>query len=225
MGQAIGDLLPLAIGIAISPIPIIAAILMLLSRQAAKTSTGFLLGWVAGIVIVTTVVLVLVGQAGKQSSGAASTASSVLKLIFGALLLLLAARQWRQRPKEGQTATMPKWMSAIDSFTFAKALGLGSVLSAVNPKNLLLCLGAGATIGGAQLSVGGEVVVMVIFTLIAASTVAIPVIGYLADRRRMEALLKRLHVWLAEHNAAVMTVLLLVIGVVLIGKGIAGLSA
>ena len=50
MGEVIGDLLPLALGVAISPIPVIAAILMLLSRQAGKTSTGFLIGWIAGIV-------------------------------------------------------------------------------------------------------------------------------------------------------------------------------
>ena len=62
MGAVIGDLLPLGLGVAISPIPIIAVILMLLSRQAARTSTGFLAGWVAGIVVVTAVVLLLVGQ-------------------------------------------------------------------------------------------------------------------------------------------------------------------
>jgi hypothetical protein len=47
----IGEILPLAVGIAISPIPIIVAILMLLSPRAKGTSVGFLLGWLAGIVI------------------------------------------------------------------------------------------------------------------------------------------------------------------------------
>jgi hypothetical protein len=47
----IGDILPLALGIMISPIPIIAAILMLLSPKAKGTSVGFLVGWVAGIVV------------------------------------------------------------------------------------------------------------------------------------------------------------------------------
>jgi threonine/homoserine/homoserine lactone efflux protein len=225
MGQALGDLLPLAVGIAISPMPIIAAILMLLSRNAARSSTGFLAGWVAGIVVVTVVVFVLVGQAGKQSDGAPSTASSVLKLIFGILLLLLAGKQWQSRPKAGEAATMPRWMSAIDSFTFVKALGLGLALSALNPKNLVMAVGAGTTIGGAQLSVGGEVVATLVFTLIAVSSVAIPVVAYLVDRSRVEPGLKSLHVWLEEHNAAMMTVVLLVIGAVMLGKGVAGLSA
>jgi threonine/homoserine/homoserine lactone efflux protein len=133
MGAVIGDLLPLAIGIAISPIPIIAVILMLLSRKATATSTGFLLGWVVGIVLVTVVVLALVGQAGNTAGGEPSTLSSVLKLVLGAALILLAVRQWQGRPKEGETAAMPKWMDAIESFTFVRALLLGFGLSAINP--------------------------------------------------------------------------------------------
>ena len=59
MGSVIGDILPLAIGIAISPIPIIAAILMLLSPKAKGTSVGFLIGWVPGIVVALVVFILL----------------------------------------------------------------------------------------------------------------------------------------------------------------------
>ncbi len=169
MGEVIGDLLPMAIGVAISPIPIIAVILMLLSKQAARTGSGFLIGWLAGIVVVTVVVLLLVGQAGNSSAGKPSTVSSVIKLVLGALLLVMALKQWRSRPKPGETATMPKWMAAIDSFTFVKALGLAFLLSAINPKNLILCVAAGTTIGAAQLSGAEDAVAVVVFTVIAAS--------------------------------------------------------
>jgi threonine/homoserine/homoserine lactone efflux protein len=117
---------------------------------------------------------------------------------------------------------MPKWMGAIESFTFGKALGLGFLLSGVNPKNLLLCLGAGTTIGAAHLPAGQVVVVMVIFTVLASSTVAIPVVGFLAARERMTRPLDELRGWLTQNNAAVMAVLLVVLGTALIGKGIAG---
>lgn len=225
VGAVIGDILPLAVGVAISPIPIIAVILMLLSRQAGKTSTGFLIGWVAGIVGVTVVVLALVGQAGNTSSGKPSTASSVIKLVLGIVLILLAVRQWQSRPKDGEAGTMPKWMSAIDSFTFAKALGLAFLLAAVNPKNLIMCIAAGTTIGAGHLPVGQDVIVVAIYTVIAASTVAIPVIGYLSARQRMAGPLGTLRDWLTQNNATVMSVLLLVIGVALLGKGIGALSA
>jgi threonine/homoserine/homoserine lactone efflux protein len=225
MGATIGQLLPFAIGIAISPIPIIAAILMLLSRQAGKTSTAFLIGWIAGIVVVTVVVLLLVGEAGNTDDGKPSTLSSIIKLVLGVLLLLLALKQWRARPKEGETGKMPKWMDAIESFTFGKALGLGFLLSGINPKNLLMCLAAGTTIGAAHLSAGEDIVVVAVFTVLAASTVAVPVIGFLAARSRVEAPLNDLRGWLTQNNAVVMGILMLVIGVDILGKGISGLTA
>jgi hypothetical protein len=64
----------------------------------------------------------------------------------------------------------------------------------------------------------------VLFTVAAASTVALPVIAYLLQPKRMAEPLTRLRVWLIAHNSAVMTTLLAVIGFVLIGKGIGGLS-
>jgi hypothetical protein len=222
MGEVIGDLLPLGIGVAVSPIPIIAVILMLLSRRATVTSTGFLAGWIAGVVVVTVAVLALVGQAEDTSDEGPSTLSSVLKLVLGLLLVAMAVRQWRGRPRAGEAGTMPKWMGAIDTFTFGKALGLGFLLSGINPKNLLLCLGAGTTIGAGGLSAGGDVVAVVVFTVLASVTVGAPVVGLLLARDRMTAPLTELRTWLTQNNATVMAILLLVLGTAMVGKGIAG---
>src|SRR3954452_16607244 len=57
VGKVLGDLLPLAVGVAISPVPIIAVILMLLAPKAGRASTGFLIMWVVGIAAATTVFL------------------------------------------------------------------------------------------------------------------------------------------------------------------------
>lgn len=211
----------MAIGIAISPIPIIAAILMLLSPRAKGTSVGFLIGWVAGVVIAVVVFTLLSSVLPEPSDGGSSPVAGVIKIVLGALLLLLAVRQWRSRPKPGETAELPKWMSAIDSMTFGKALGLGFLLSAVNPKNLLMGASAGVAIGGAGLPVAQVVPVVIIFTLIACSTVLVPVVAYLVATDRMAAPLQTLREWLGAHNAAIMAVLLLVIGVSVIGKGLA----
>ncbi|MBM2823822.1 MAG: hypothetical protein HW413_2568, partial [Thermoleophilia bacterium] len=59
MGQAIGDILPLAIGVAISPVPIIAVVLMLGTPQARANGPAFAAGWVAGLTIVGAIVLLL----------------------------------------------------------------------------------------------------------------------------------------------------------------------
>ena len=93
----------------------------------------------------------------------------------------------------------------------------------MNPKNVLMAVAAGLAIGEAHLSVGGNVVAIVIYTALAASTVAIPVIAYLAAKEKMRGPLDNMKAWLQDNNATVMAVLMLVIGVVLIGKGISGL--
>ena len=222
MNEVIGELLPLAVGVAISPIPIIAAILMLLAAKAGGTSVGFLLGWVAGIAVATGLFAALAG-AGFGRSAEPSAAVSWITIGLGVLLVLLAGRQWRGRPKPGVDAELPRWMSAMDTFTLPKAAGLGFVLSAVNPKNLLMCVAAGAVIGSAGLSGSADVAVVAVFTVLAASTVAVPVLAYAVARDRLRGPLDELKEWLQAHNAAVMSVLLLVIGTVLIGKGIGGL--
>ena len=128
MGQAIGDLLPSAIGVALSPVPIIAVILILGTPRARSNGPAFALGWVIGLVIVSVVVVLLASGSDDADSGA-STTVNVIKLVVGALFLVMALAQWRKRPRSGTEATMPKWMQAIDQFTGGKSLGFGAVLS------------------------------------------------------------------------------------------------
>jgi threonine/homoserine/homoserine lactone efflux protein len=137
--------------------------------------------------------------------------------------VLLAVRQWRSRPREGVQPELPKWMASVDTMTPGKALGLGALLSGVNPKNLTLGLAAGVTIAGGGLDTTETTVAIVVFVLIAASSVAVPVLGFLVARSRMTHPLDELREWLTQNNATVMSVLLLVLGAVILGKGLAGL--
>ncbi|KAB2389941.1 GAP family protein [Actinomadura montaniterrae] len=224
MGEVIGTLLPLAIGVAVSPIPIIAVILMLLAPRARATGLGFLAGWVCGVLAATVVLLLIANGLGMTAaSGRPKTGVSWIKLLLGVLLLILAAKQFTARPDPGEQAEMPAWMKAIDTFTPVRAASLGVLLSAVNPKNLMMCAAAGIAVSQGRLSTGGQIVAVAVFTLIAVSSVAVPVIVYVADTARMRRPLDALKTWLERNNTTVMFVLLLVIGVVLIGKGIGGL--
>lgn len=220
MGNAIGQTLPLAVGIAISPIPIIAAILMLLSPKARTTSVGFLLGWLLGIVVAATLFTLLSSVLPDGAAGASRPVLGVVQVLLGLALLFLAVRQWRGRPRPGQEPHMPKWMQTIDEMSFGSALGLGFLLAAVNPKNLLLAASAGMTIGAESLDGAATAVVIAVFTVVAGSTVLIPVVGYLAASARLAKPLESLRTWLTAENAVIMSVLLLVIGTVVLGKGI-----
>jgi threonine/homoserine/homoserine lactone efflux protein len=222
MGQAIGDLLPSAVGVAFSPIPIIAVILMLGTPRARTNGPAFAIGWVLGLIIVSTVIVLLAGDADDSDSGS-STTVDVIKLLFGALFLLLAIKQWKSRPKAGEEAEMPKWMATIDSFTATKSLGLGALLSSINPKNLALTFAAAAAIAQAGLNGGETAISIAAFVIIGSITVAGPVLYYLLAPNS-EGLLGEIKQFMSEHNAVIMFVLFMVLGAKLLGGGIAGLA-
>jgi hypothetical protein len=224
MGKAIGNILPLAIGAAISPVPIIAIILMLITPKAKTNGPIFLAGWLLGLTVAGAVVLVIADTAGVSTSGGPSTAAAVLDLLFGLLFLLLALRQWRRRPPPGEDPAMPGWMKSLDRFTSARSLGLGAVLSGVNPKNLVLTVAAAAGIAQAGLTAGQQVGALAVFIFLASVTVAAPLVIYLAMGARAAEVLDGWKSWLAANNAAIMSVLFVVFGVLLVGKGIGGLS-
>src|SRR6202161_3124849 len=98
MGQAIGGSLALAVGIALSPIPIIAVVLMLTSHKARVKGPLFVLGWLVGCGVVGAIVLPVAGPTGASKSGSPAAWVSWVKIVLGVLLLLVAARQFRSRP-------------------------------------------------------------------------------------------------------------------------------
>jgi threonine/homoserine/homoserine lactone efflux protein len=224
MAQGISEVLTFAIGVAISPVPIIAVILMLFSSRAKVNGPMFLLGWVVALAAVSGIAYILADAGKTSTSTTAADTVSWTQILFGLLLLLLAGRSWRNRPEPGTEAEMPKWMAGIDSFAPGKALGLGLLLAGVNPKNLLLAVGAGSALAVIGPSTTEAVVALVVFVVVGSLTIAGPVVYYLLGGDRARTQLDSAKGWLALHNDAVMTVLFLVFGVNLIAKGIPPLS-
>ena len=224
MQQVVGELLPLALGIAISPIPIIAIIVILMTPKARSNGLAFLLGWMAGLLIVGGIALVVADVAGLSTgSEAASQSQAVIKLVLGLLLLAVAARQWRSRPKPGEEASLPKWMQTLDTFTPVKSFGVAALLSGPNPKNLALNLAAMSIVATAGLSTANQVVALLVVVVIGSLTIIAPLVVYFAGGEKSTEILGGWKSWLSENNAATMAVLLLVLGVALVGQGISGL--
>ncbi len=215
MGQALGAALGYAVGIAISPIPIAAVILMLFSARARTNSVVFLIGWVVGVALVVTVAQFL--PVLDSDRGEPTSTTGWVKLALGVLLLLAGVRQWRSRPSGEQAHSVPAWMQRIDELRPGPALAMGFLLSAVNPKNLLLAMAAGATIATADVSGAEATLTVAVFAFLAASTVIVPVIGYLVAGPPVASSLTELKDWLVGNNAAVMSVLFLVFGASLLG--------
>ena len=224
MGEAIGALLPFAVGVTISPMPIVAMVLMLITPRARSNGFTFLVGWLVGVALAGAIMLAILGPTSTSDDGDPATWTFWLKLVLGVGLLLLGVRQWQHRPEPGAEVPMPKWMSALDEFTAVKAGGLAILLSALNPKNLIFIIGGATVVAQQDLSAGQDVVAWAVFTVIAAIGVAVPMGIYLFLGDRAAATLDKLKAWMATNNTAVMAILLLIIGVKLIGDGIAGIS-
>ncbi len=222
MGSVIGEILPVAVAVAVSPVPVIAVILMLFTPEARTNSVAFLLGWLLGLTVVGSIVLIA-GDVASDDSGE-STVSGVVKLVFGLLFLLLAVRSWRSRPKAGEDPEMPGWMAAIDDFGAGKSAGMAALLSGLNPKNLALTAAGAATIAAAGLTTGEEIGAFAIFVTIASITVAAPVLVYLIMGDRVQGGLNNLKEWLLANNNTAMAVLFVVLGAKLLGDAISILS-
>jgi len=225
MGSAVGTVLPLAVTIAIFPIPVVAAVLLVGSDRGLAKGAAFAGAWAAGLVAIGGVVLAIAGgtDAGEQG-GEPTTLASALLLALGLALLVLAAKQWRERPSVGDEAPTPGWMRTIDELTVSRAAAVGFALSGLNPKNVLLVGAAAVEISVLGLPAGEQAAALALFVLVASVGVVTPLVLTITLGERAQALLEVLREWMTRHSAAIMTVLFLVIGAKLIGDAISALS-
>jgi hypothetical protein len=224
MGKGISEVLTFAVGVAISPVPIIAVTLMLFSKRARVNGPMFMLGWVVALGVVSGVAYAAADQANAATDSTTSDTIAWGRILFGVLLLLLAARNWRTRPARGAEPEMPKWMAGIDTLKPGKALGLGLLLAGVNPKNLMLAAAAGAGLATLGLSTADAIGSLIVFVIVASLTIGGPVVYYLVGGDNAKGQLDEMKNWLALHNNAVMAVLFLVFGAKLIADGLPPLT-
>ncbi|MGX1270803.1 GAP family protein [Streptomyces phaeoluteigriseus] len=225
MGDAIGQMLPSAVGITISPVPLIAVILMLATPKGRATGIAFTVGWALSLAVAVTAVLLLGSQGSSAgSSGAPAAWVSWLKLAFGVLFVLMAVKQFMGRPREGQEAPTPGWMRAIDRITPGKACGLAAALAVANPKNLALVITGALSIASSSAGVGGKATAAVLMVLIASLCTTLPLAVYLVGGERSARILDGWKSWMAAHNVAIITTVLGVLGAKYIGDAISALT-
>jgi Sap, sulfolipid-1-addressing protein len=225
MAEAIVRSLPLAIGVALSPVPIIAVVVLLTSSRARSLGPVFVLGWLLGLAVVGVIVLAVLGPSGAGSSGQRTRWVSWGLIVLGMLLVGEAGRRWRGRPGAGEDAFLPAWLGALDRLKPAAALGGGVVLGGVRPKSLLLVVGGAAAIAQTGIAGGQQAIAYAVFAVIATVGVGAPVAIYFAMGTRSGELLGRLKDWVRRNHVVVLAVVLLMIGVTLIGDGIGGLAS
>ena len=219
--HVVGEIVPLALVVTVSPINVIPVILLLFTRRSSAWC--FLAGFVAGVASLLVAAVVLAKVVNLSTSGHHSSWAGIVKLALGVYLLVEAVVKFRGRPRDGASASMPKWMDGIGSFSPAKALATGALLGALNPKNVVVGVAAAATIAAASLPIGQEIGSIAAYVVIAVLGVAAPVVVAVFLGDRADAVLGQWRTWLERNNATVMSVLFAIFGVVLVTQGIQGI--
>ena len=224
MGNAIGEILPFAVALAVGPLPIIAIVLILVSDDAKANGVGFVIGRIAGLALLVAAGLVifsLVDDPGLAHRGHPRPAMSVARIVIGVLLIALAARMWRRRNEPSRPSFMTR---RVEGLTANGSVGLGLLVSVVDPSSLSLGFLSGLDIAAARLPVPTAAMVAASFVALSTVTITVPLAGYLAGGQAARARLVGVKGWLLSNEKAVMMVLFLIIGAMLIGRGIRDLA-
>ena len=218
--STLSETLPFAIGVAASAVAVIALVLILQGSRALPSGLSFTLGWVLGVGVVCAVGVAF----GLAVSDDPARWTQWLRALLGALLLVAAVRKWRQRVPSGQEPTPPKWMSGLQDSAPGKAAVLGFLLGGINPKNLMLTLGAAATLGASGLSSSELWITGIAYVVVASVTVLVPMGIYVLMRSKADELLANLGEWMKSNSDAITIVVLVIFGVKLLLGGLAGLT-
>jgi threonine/homoserine/homoserine lactone efflux protein len=218
VGSVLTELIPLALVVALSPLSIIPAVMVLHTPRPRPTGLAFLAGWLLGLAALTAIFLEvsnLLGGLGDKPRWA-----SWLRVVIGALLIVFGIYRWLTRKRSAHT---PGWMQSLGKLTPVRAGAAAMALTVVNPKVLFISAAAGLAIGTAGLGVTHAWVAVAWYVAVAGSTVAIPILAYAASGDRLDEPLRRLKDWMERQHATLVAVILVVIGLLVLYKGIHGL--
>jgi len=222
MPGTIAEALLLSLGVAISPIPILGVVALLLSERPRPTGLGFSGGWMGGIVVVVSAATAFALFSDRLGdSGLLRQSAAAVGVVLGALAIAAGVAVWMLQPP-GAEARQPRWLAALDQMSVRQAVVLGAALSAVNPKNLLASVVAGLMIGWSGLSTQVIAASAAAFSLIASSSVLLPMLAFRLAGRAIRGRLTIVRDWLIRHNAGVVSLVLIVIGALLVVRGLSG---
>ena len=219
MAGALTEVLPLGLAVAVSPFAIIPVILLLFTPRALVTSAAFLGGWVLGLAgaAVAFAFLASVIELAEETPTWAAWGRIVARRgvarprcppVAGPPQAQVRARLDDQAPRQPRQARPSASLSCWPSPT---------------PRSCC-CRPRRASWWGRPNSRGPmRRSPFCGFTLVASLSVAVPVVLYAVLGERILVPLGRARDWLERNNAAVMAIVILVIGVSLVVKGGQGL--
>jgi threonine/homoserine/homoserine lactone efflux protein len=220
--ELIADILIPSLGIAFSPIPIIAITLVLGVPNAQKRGVFFTSGWILGLITICTILL-LATNILESTNSIPLIIESLLRIGLGILLLILAFKKWLNRPKNGEVPKIPKFLDAIGKANSRESLKHGFILSALNPKNVAFCLASVASITYLGLDKSINIAAISLFILFCSITILIPLFYYIFFTKSATKKLFSIKEFTIKNNTIILTIVLLIISLMLLKNGISGI--
>jgi hypothetical protein len=220
VGSVLSQLVAPATVVAVSPFSVIAAVILVLHTDRPRANgLAFLVGRVIALASVTAVFV----QAPRLLGDLDRPIPPRALFVAGAVCVGFGVWVWLRRDRMTEE---PRWLRRINGITPPGAGAIGIVLVVSNPKMLAASAAAGLLIGTADFGSGPIGIAgggVAYYALVASSTVAVPVLAYVAVGTRADDHLTRLRLWLHRNSGVVSAVILLAVGVVLIAAGSQGL--
>lgn len=214
----VSELIPLALVVALSPLSIIPAVVLVLhTAHPRPTGLASMAGWLVGLAALTAVFVQvphLVDGIGRSPRWAAW-----VRIGVGLVLLAFAAGRWVTRHRDNRP---PALLNRLGRITPTAAAATGLLLSLANPKVLVMNAAAGLIIGTATSGIGAWAAVA-FYSVVAGSTVAVPVLAYVVAGHRVDSQLDRFKDWMQREHAAITAVVLALVGILLLYTGIRAL--
>ena len=208
------NLLVLGIATTISPLFVIAAVLMMSESEKVRTAWAAAFGWAVSIGVCCAAMVVLGGAVHDSGSGHRKHWwLGAIDLTVGLVVAYVAVRELR-RSRSNSDRDLPKWMNRVGTMSVVTAFGLGLFL----PANVL-AYAAGSEIVQQHFHGAEKWVAVALYVAIGSMLELLPVLYLTVRPKSRERLLSTWHRWLDNHWQQVLVVLFGVVSVFLIVKG------
>jgi Sap, sulfolipid-1-addressing protein len=215
MLDLIVSLIPLALGVVISPLAIMALVAVLLSKRAKRNGIAFLIGWILAIVVTLLISFLVLELLDVQATTTPPTWVAYVRIILALILVVIgiySLRRGRGRivamahastPAQVVSAApqLPGWLRAVETFTPGRCGLLGFGIFFLNPVDTSCAVLAALDIRLATISTTASVVAAVLFAIVGIVPMAIPVIIATVRGADAQPFLGASRKWIASHTA------------------------
>lgn len=222
LADAIGKMLPAAMAIALTPIQIVAAVVVLGGRHGRAGGFAFLTGWLVALGALVTVTMLLVEKLG-ESDRTPTPLLHWLQLTAGLLLLAMAMRMWRRRPNDSEEPATPKRLASLGEAGPVGAFMAGASTAAANPKIIALVLSSATSFAYLVFSAWQLAAIAILFVLLGSAPLISLVVAHATGGPATASRIRDFKGFMLRHNDVILTVVLAMLGVSVLGNGVSGL--